>query len=114
MTMRRIARTLLGLAVANAVTLQAIMLAATAAAGAPGAMPICFGAGHSAPAGHAQDCLSACLAGCCCGTPLCPTPGLAPAYAPLPLAIIATPTAPVRVLLVRVNTAHRSRAPPHG
>src|SRR5665213_4334230 len=92
--MRRSARTLVALAAAYAVALQALLLAAgvpVAGASEFAAVPICssFGAGHSAPTGHRQDCLGACLTGCCCGAAIFPAPGLAMAYAPLPLLRIA-------------------------
>jgi len=117
--MRHHARAGVALAAAYAVALQAILLAI----GAPGggaaelaALPICstlgstLGSGHSAPGGQAHDCLGG--LGCCCGTPVCPGPGPALVYAPLPLHIIASAlTAPPRLLL-RATGAHRSRAPP--
>src|SRR5580704_13175142 len=82
-------RTLVALAAAYAVALQAILLAVGgpfARAAEFTALPICSGvgsnpAGHSAPANRGDCCLGACL-GCCCGTPICPAPGSALNYAP--------------------------------
>jgi hypothetical protein len=117
MTMRRSARTLVALAAAYAVALQALLLAVgVPAAGASefAAVPVCssFGAGHSAPAGHAQDCLGACLTGCCCGAAVFPAPGPAMAYAPVALLRIAAAPATAPPLRRSVTRANRSRAPP--
>jgi len=115
MTMRRSARTLVALAAAYAVALQALLLAVgVPAVGASefAAVPICssFGAGHSAPAGHTQDCLGACLSGCCCGAAVFPAPGLV--TAPVPLLRIAAAPATAPPLRLSVTRANRSRAPP--
>jgi hypothetical protein len=116
MKLRHHARAGLALAAAYAVALQGILLAFSAPiAGAGGVvtLQICSGiAGHSAPAGHGQDCLDACLTGCCGGAPICPSPPGAMLYAPAPGETMA-PVFDVRpVLVVRVTNAHRSRAPP--
>ena len=115
--MRRSARTLVALAAAYAVALQALLLAVgvpVAGASEFATVPICssFGAGHSAPAGHRQDCLGACLTGCCCGAAVFPAPGLAMAYAPVPLLRIAAAPERVPPLRFSVTRANRSRAPP--
>jgi hypothetical protein len=106
---------------AYAVALQAILLAfgvpgAGAAGLATGA--ICashassVGGGSSAPAGHGQDCLDACLTGCCCGAPVLPAPGPAIAYAPALLQTIAVTFETRPILPHSAVQAHRSRAPP--
>src|ERR1700722_18210898 len=88
MNLRRHARIGIALAAAYAVALQAILLAfGVPSAGGVAASPLCSAAaGHSAPAGqnqgHSQDCLAACLTGCCSGAPICPTPASAAIYAP--------------------------------
>jgi hypothetical protein len=116
MKLRHHTRAGLALAAAYAVALQAILLAFSAPiAGAGGVvtLQICSGiAGHSAPAGRGQDCLDACLTGCCGGAPICPSPLGAMLYAPA-LAETMAPVFDVGPLLaVRVANAHRSRAPP--
>jgi hypothetical protein len=117
MRMRQSARTLVALAAAYAVGLQALLLAFGApVAGASefAAVPIClsFGAGHSAPAGHAHDCLGACLTGCCCGAAVFPMPGLAMAFAPAPQFRIAAAPELAPPSRPGVTRANRSRAPP--
>ncbi|HUC48301.1 MAG TPA: hypothetical protein VMA30_02885 [Xanthobacteraceae bacterium] len=113
------ARAGIALAAAYAVALQALLLAVTApAAGLAGAaaLPICTNT-HSSPAGngqtgHGQDCLDACLTGCCCGTPLLPTPPHLLDAASKPLQTLAAPRGAAVPVLIRFAKAHRSRAPP--
>src|SRR3984957_19979621 len=121
MSLRHHARTGIALAAAYAVALQAILLAVAApAAGAAGISPIplCAGAstGHSAPAGHpgnsGQDCLDACLTGCCGAVPVCPGPAGAIIYEPARAPHLAPALAKSPHMAVRVGNAHRSRAPP--
>lgn len=117
MSMRQSARTLVALAAAYAVALQALLLAVgvpVTGASEFAAVPICssFGAGHSAPAGHTQDCLGACLTGCCCGAAVFPAPGLAMAYAPVPLLRIAAAPEIAPTSRFSAARANRSRAPP--
>ena len=113
--MRHNLRTLVALAAAYAVALQALLLAVGGPfAGA--ALPICSSvgpnhAGHSAPA-HQGDCCPGTCLGSCCGTSVCPAPGPALAYAPAPLQTVAAAFALPPPLPVRVTGAHRSRAPP--
>jgi hypothetical protein len=123
--MRFHVRTLVGLAAAYAVALQAILLGLgggpLAGAGPFAGLPICSslisglgsgsGAGHSVPAGHGDCCLGACP-GCSCGTPGCPAPGPALSYAPAPLRTVAAAFVPLRLVPVAVTGGHRSRAPP--
>ena len=115
--MRDSARAVVALAAAYAVALQAILLAVgnpVAGAAEFAAVPICssLGAGHSKPGGHSQDCLGACLTGCCSGNPFCPAPGPALAYPPAPLQAIAVMPEAVSLSHVNATRAHRSRAPP--
>jgi hypothetical protein len=108
--MRRSARRLVALAAAYAVALQALLLAVGApVAGAPqfAAVPIC-----ASFAGHSQDCLGACLTGCCCGATVFPAPGLAMAYTPGLLLRIAAAPATAPPTRPGVTPANRSRAPP--
>src|ERR1700691_3316569 len=107
-------RTLVALAAAYAVALQALLLAV----GGPfagvakfTALPICSGAGHSAPANRGDCCPGLCL-GCCCGPPICPARGPALPYAPAPQQAVAATFATPPRLPVRATGAHRSRAPP--
>jgi hypothetical protein len=118
------ARTGIALIAAYAVALQALLLAVVVPSagmvtgGLPGlagaaALPLCASsANHSSPAGHAPDCLDACLTGCCCGAPLVPTPGTAAFFAAAPARIMKPTLAVGKLAAVRVNNAHRSRAPP--
>jgi hypothetical protein len=119
MNMRHRARAVVALAAAYAVALQAILLAIggpAAGAGQLAAVPICssLGAGHSAPAGHGQarDCLGACLAACCCGTPVLPGSGAAMSYAPAPQQTVAAAIEATPLSVPGTTRAHRSRAPP--
>jgi hypothetical protein len=114
------ARAWIALVAAYAVALQALLLAVIApsavAAGAA-ALPICASSVHPAPggpgqAGHGQDCLDACLTGCCCAAPLLPVPARALLYAPRPLQTFAEGGEPQAPMLIGRAKAHRSRAPP--
>jgi hypothetical protein len=121
MNIRRHVRATVALIAAYAVALQTILLVfAGAAAGATlfAATPICSGFGAagtgSAPPGHGQDCLTACLTGCCCGTTAVPLPGATVAYVPESAQAVGAAieaTAPSRP---GMTAAHRSRAPPLG
>jgi hypothetical protein len=122
-------RALVALAVAYALTLQAILLAFGASLGAQagelGGLPICsslhsglasglasgLGSEHSAPLGHAGDCPGTCL-GCCCGPPACHFPGPAMTYAPALAPIIIVDFVAMPPIPVGPRAAHRSRAPP--
>jgi hypothetical protein len=120
MSIRRYARAAVALIAAYAVALQTILLvfaAPIAGAAALAAQPICShgaAATGSAPNGRAHDCLGACLTGCCCGTTVLPTPGLAVAYAPVRGLPVVAAVAPVSASSLSVTAAHRSRAPPLG
>jgi hypothetical protein len=116
------------LAAAYAVVLQAILLAfSVPIAGAAGfdAAPICAShgtssGGPSVPDGHeqnrdrhqGQDCLDACLTGCCCGASLRAVPGAWLAAAPALSQTAAATVESAPVLRQPVAFAHRSRAPP--
>lgn len=117
MRLRIYARAIVALAAAYALALQAVLLAfgdPVAGAMRVAALPICasLGAGHSAPAGHGNDCLVACLAGCCCGAPVMPVPGAAASYAPQQGETLAAVLATTPILPFGATAAHRSRAPP--
>jgi hypothetical protein len=115
MNLRHHARTVVALAAAYAVVLQALLLAiGSPVAGARefAAFPLCSGAGHSAPARHSGDCPGLCL-GCCCGPAAGPASAPAVAYAPAALQIVAHAAAvPAPLVFVSVSGANRSRAPP--
>jgi hypothetical protein len=120
MNVRYHARAAAALAAAYVVALQAILLAFSApGAGAVAALSICASAvpGHSAPIGHApiehgQDCLDACLTGCCCGAPILPAPTGAAGYVPAPLYTLAAAHNASAPFFASPTNAHRSRAPP--
>jgi len=121
MKMRRPVRATVALAAAYAVVLQATLLAfGVSIAGTAGfaGVPICsnhaagFGGDPSAPAGRGQDCLDACLTGCCGNTPVCPAPGPAIAYAPALLQTVAVAQETAPVVRQSLTFAHRPRAPP--
>jgi hypothetical protein len=122
MNLRQHTRTGIALAAAYAVALQAVLLAfGVPSAGGIAAVPMCSAAaGHSAPAGpgrgksqgQGQDCLEACLTGCCSGAPICPAPPEAAIYAPVSAQMLAPAPAIVAFPVAPVGTAHRSRAPP--
>jgi hypothetical protein len=119
MTLQPRARAGIALAAAYALALQALLLAVIAPAASlagTAALPICTST-HASPAGsgqtgHGQDCLDACLTGCCCGLPLLPAPPRALDAAPKPLQTLAAPRRAAAPVLIRIAKAHRSRAPP--
>lgn len=114
------ARAGIALVAAYAVALQALLLtviASSAALAGTAVAPICASTHHSAPgdsgqAGHGQDCLDACLTGCCCAAPLLPAPAGALRYAPKPLLTLAAVFAAQAPIVADHPKAHRSRAPP--
>ena len=118
MSIRQYVRATVALIAAYAVALQTILLvfagAVPAGAKSFAATPICLGAGSSGPAspGHSQDCLTACLTGCCCGTAAIPVPRATVAYAPEPARIVMAATDAAAGAPTGVTAAHRSRAPP--
>ena len=121
MSIRRHVRATVALIAAYAVALQTVLLVFAGAA--PGATllagtPICSSVGTagtgSAPPGHSQDCLAACLTGCCCGAAAVPVPGTTVAYAPEPARIVIAAIEATAVTWLGVTAAHRSRAPPLG
>jgi hypothetical protein len=119
MTLQPRARTAIALVAAYAVALQALLLAAIASSASVDgvtALPICASA-HASPAsnggtGQSQDCLDACLTGCCCGVPILPLPPKAADAAPKPLHVLAAAHESDVLVPVRAAKAHRSRAPP--
>jgi hypothetical protein len=120
MSIRRHVRATVALIAAYAVALQTILLVfAGAVPGATSlaATPICSSVGTtgtgSVPPGHGQDCLTACLTGCCCGATIVPVPGATVAYAPEPARIVIAVIEVAAVTRPSV-AAHRSRAPPPG
>jgi hypothetical protein len=117
MTTRSCSRAIVALVAAYALALQAILLAfgaLPAGAGEFAAVPICssLGTGHPAPAGHAPDCLGACLTGCCGGVPLLPAPAMLTADASIPMPAVAAMAETAPPSYLRPARAHRSRAPP--
>ena len=119
MSIRRYVRATVALLAAYAVALQTILLVfAGTVPRAPSfaATPICSGAGSTDPAApeHSQDCLSACLTGCCCGATALPVPGSTVAYAPEPTRIVIASIGPAAAAQPGITAAHRSRAPPLG
>jgi hypothetical protein len=121
MSIRRYVRATVALIAAYAVALQTILLVfAGALPGATSfaATPICSSAGAagtgSVPPGHSQDCLTACLTGCCCGVAAVPVPGASVAYVPEPAQIVTAATEVATAIRPGVTAAHRSRAPPLG
>jgi len=117
MTLQPRARAGIALIAAYAVALQALLLAVVAppaALAGTALLPICAGApAHSAPGGGGQDCLDACLTGCCCTAPILPAPEHdAFRIAPRPLQTLAAALDAQSPVLVRPAKAHRSRAPP--
>jgi hypothetical protein len=121
MSIRRHIRATVALIAAYAVALQTILL--VFAGTVPGATsfattPICSSFGTagtgSAPPGHSQDCLTACLTGCCCGAAAIPAPGATVAHAPEPARIVIAAIEAAATLRPGVTAAHRSRAPPLG
>jgi hypothetical protein len=120
MSIRRHVRATVALIAAYAVALQIILLvfagAVPAGAASLAAMPICSGAGSTGPAspGHSQDCLTACLTGCCCGAAAIPLPGATVAHVPEPARIVVAAVEAAPATRSGVTAAHRSRAPPLG
>lgn len=121
MTIRQYVRATVALLAAYAVALQTILLvfAGTVPGAAPfAATPICSAIGTagtgSVPAGHSQDCLAACLTGCCCGATAVPVPGTTVAYAPEPAQTVTAIIDTAITMRPGVTAAHRSRAPPLG
>jgi hypothetical protein len=126
MTLQPRARTGIALIAAYAVALQALLLAVVvpaASAAGTAALPICAGAGsHAAQsshgprghgqAGYGQDCLDACLTGCCCGAPLLPLPPRAFNLTAKPLQILTAAVEGRASAPIRAAKAHRSRGPP--
>ena len=119
MSIRRHVRAAVALIAAYAVALQTILL--VFAGTVPGATsfaatPICSSFGTagtgSVPPGHSQDCLTACLTGCCCGATALPVPGATVAYAPQPAQAVAAAIEAAATTRPGVTAAHRSRAPP--
>ena len=121
MSIRRYVRPAVALIAAYAVALQTILLAfAGALPGATSlaATPICSSVGTagtgSLPPGHSQDCLTACLTGCCCGAAAVSMPAATVAYAREPARIVIAAIEPAATPRPGVTAAHRSRAPPLG
>jgi hypothetical protein len=121
MSIRRYARAAMALIAAYAVALQMILLALVGPmAGATqfAAQPICSAIGTagtgSVPAGHSQDCLAACLTGCCCGATAVPVPGTNVAYTPEPAQTVTATIETAVTMRPGIDAAHRSRAPPLG
>jgi len=121
MSIRRYVRATVALIAAYAVALQTILLVfAGALPGTPSlaSTPICSSVGTagtgSVPAGHSQDCLTACLTGCCCGAAAVPLPAATVAYARESERIVIAAIEPAATPRPSVTAAHRSRAPPLG
>jgi hypothetical protein len=119
MSIRRYVRATAALIAAYAVALQTILL--VFAGVVPGATqfaatPICSTIGTagsgSVPPGHSQDCLAACLTGCCCGAAAVPVPGTTIAYAPEPAQTVTAAIEAASAMRPGITAAHRSRAPP--
>lgn len=118
MISRRQISTFVALAAAYALVLQAVLLAvcgSLAEGRAFGAASLCTpsqgGARQPTPAGHGEDCLSACIA-CSCGVAAAPAPGIAKTGLRRPVERIAPPALTAVAAPVGVDWAHRSRAPP--
>jgi hypothetical protein len=120
MSIRRYVRATAALIAAYAVALQTILLvfAGVVPGGATqfAATPICSTIGTagsgSVPSGHSQDCLAACLTGCCCGAAAVPVPGTTVAYTPEPARIVIAAVEAATAMRPGITAAHRSRAPP--
>src|ERR1700734_735036 len=119
MSIRRHVRAAVALIAAYAVALQTILL--VFAGTVPGATsfaatPICSSFGTagtgSVPPGHSQDCLTACLTGCCCGATALPVPGATVAYAPQPAQGVAAERAGPGQNQPRADAADWPRGPP--
>jgi hypothetical protein len=120
MSVRRKTPAFVALAAAYAVVLQTVLLAicgALVGGNAPAAASLCApspgGERQPWPAGHGDDCLSACFA-CCCGMAVAPAPGSARADLRGPVQRIAAPAILAAATPHRVGRAHRSRGPPLG
>jgi hypothetical protein len=118
-------RTIVALAAAYAVALQAILIvfAGPVAGTALADQPICSSvglggagktpAGGDGPAGRTHDCLAACTAGCCAAAGGPQTTATAATAAPRSAPVVAVHrVAPPSAQTV--TGAHRSRAPPLG
>lgn len=121
MSIRRHVRGTVALIAAYAVALQTILLVFAGAlpGAAPfAATPICSSVGTagtgSLPPGHSQDCLTACLTGCCCGAAAVPLPGAAVAYVAEPARVVIAAIDAATIARPGVTEAHRSRGPPLG
>jgi hypothetical protein len=120
MSIRRYARAAVALIAAYAVALQMILLALVGPMSTThfAVQPVCsaFGAAGtgSVPPGHSQDCLAACLTGCCCGAITVPVPGATFAYAPEPAQTVTAAIEAGTATRPGMTAAHRSRAPPLG
>jgi hypothetical protein len=120
MTIRQYVRATVALIAAYAVALQTILLvfagAVPAGAASFAETPICSAAGAAGTGsvpGHGQDCLTACLTGCCCGgAAAVPMPGATAAYAPEPARIVIAAIEATATPRPGMTAAHRSRAPP--
>jgi len=119
MSIRQYVRATVALIAAYAVALQTILLVFAGAVSGPtsfAATPICSAIGiagtGSVPTGHSQDCLTACLTGCCCGATALPVPGATVAYAPQPAQAVTAAIEAAATMRPGVTAAHRSRAPP--
>jgi hypothetical protein len=113
------ARVGLALTAAYAVALQALLLAFIAPAAAlagTAVVPLCASShstsGGPGQTGHGQDCLDACLTGCCSAAPLLPKPARALLYAPKPLQTLTAGLEAQELVVAGHAKAHRSRAPP--
>lgn len=115
---------MLALLAANAVALQAVLIVVAgpfAGATAFADQPVCSSLGTGAagkgpdgsPAGHAHDCLAACLTGCSAAPPP-ETPLAVVLYAPRSTGTMTAAVEGVRTLCISATCAHRSRAPPLG
>jgi hypothetical protein len=118
MSMRRHIRAAVALIAAYAVALQMILLALVGPLSTAhlAAQPICSSFGTagtgSVPPGHSQDCLAACLTGCCCGATAVPVPGATVAYAPEPAQTVTAAIEAAIAMRPGTAAANRSRAPP--
>jgi hypothetical protein len=119
MNTRRHIRAAVALIAAYAVALQMILLALAGPMGGTtqfAAQPICSAIGTagtgSVPPGHSQDCLAACLTGCCGGATAVPVPGATIAYAPEPAQTVSAAIEAATTMGPGITAAHRSRAPP--
>jgi hypothetical protein len=119
MSIRRYVRATVALIAAYGVALQMILLALAGPMGGAtqfAAQPICSTIGAagtgSVPPGHGQDCLAACLTGCCCGATAVPAPATTTAYAPESAQTVRAAIEAATATKPGITAAHRSRAPP--